>query len=211
MHFGICVKHLSLSFNPTPTLFFLFGLFFVFVLFGFFWGGGIGTLRLALCVRQPLTLNSTIAYITMKLKYTLFRLIGLYSRKRNKYSLGISLTTQTWFIRLLFCKLTAQKDKWSKRSIESWSHLYFTMFSFTIPFRKQQTIKLPLLVRLIPGIRVKSCFKNTGYYVQLTKQEYLVFQNSLTLYSLFLFTTCKPYDKNAKNKMNKLIQNAAFY
>ena len=116
---------------------------------------------------------------------------GPYSRKRNNYNPGISLTTQTWFNYLLFCKFNYTSSKWQIKLVEALKvakNLYFTMFSFTIPFRKQQE-KLKRLslsfwwIKVIPLSRIMTFFQfNSILSVSISQTQPLETAKKWTLF-----------------------------
>ena len=64
---------------------------------------------MCLCAHSARLLLS-VCQFWYNIQYTLMSLSnwdlnGRYSQKRNNFSLGISLTSQTWFVPALFCKL----------------------------------------------------------------------------------------------------------
>ena len=97
--------------------------------------------------------------------------IGPYSRKRNNYSSGISLTTKTWFIFLLFCNLILPAQNGESRWEKYWKlksfplHYYFPHYSVVKTTRK---INQVCAIRLIPA-------KSVGFIIILSRIQAIVF------------------------------------
>ena len=93
---------------------------------------------------------------------------GLYSQKRNKFSVGINLTTQTWFTMSLSFVLQANssgsKQQIKLEVLKAEGTSISPCFPLLFHFQNSMKNKLALLVRLIPWIKVEwnySSFKNT--------------------------------------------------
>ena len=115
-------------------------------------------------------------HIRMKMMVSYWCIVshqGPYSRKRNNFSLGISLTTWTWFLLLLLCKLFFYQLKRKKINVwRSWKlksllfHYYFPYFSISeTPQKKKKTNKQTNLL-------VKTYSWNKVWFKLFLFQEY---------------------------------------
>ena len=69
---------------------------------------------------------------------------GPYSQKRNNFSPGISLTSQTWFALLLFCKLVlpAKNAEYCEKKyyLNVFEDIYFTIVSLEFNEKRRKKI-----------------------------------------------------------------------